>query len=178
MSTKIYNGYKLVNVDGLGDLHKFANHMRKKMALVRDHLIRRNHTWDEISKDYWNIREQYKKSAQSHSRMDSELDIKAEVQLFPMSQSRVFPDILAMTFWCNKEYTEVWERQKRVKDYGYWDNTDHPQGMTRRQWKQRGAEWDRAVPSAIPSRHGFALELVSADLPTLSALRIIYRVNK
>lgn len=45
----------------------------------------------------------------------------------------------------NSTYHKVLKKIANAKLYEYWDNTDHPQGMTRSQWVARGKEWERVL---------------------------------
>ncbi len=51
-----------------------------------------------------------------------------------------------VTIYCErKEYEQVWESMKGVTPYPYWDNTDHPEELTYREWRARGREWDKVL---------------------------------
>jgi hypothetical protein len=58
---------------------------------------------------------------------------------------------------------EILAADDRLEEYGYWDNTDMPDGMSRRKWNQRGKvwnaicdEWDRHLTVDILTFDGFA----------------------
>ena len=66
-----------------------------------------------------------------------------------------------VTIYCErKEYEHVWESMKGVIPYPYWDNTDHPEELTYRQWKARGREWDKALGNSGPGLVGLNFNLM------------------
>ena len=42
-------------------------------------------------------------------------------------------------YWILKDF----EVPEKVEDYSYWNNTDHPEGISYRQWEARGKTWDK-----------------------------------
>jgi hypothetical protein len=50
--------------------------------------------------------------------------------------------VFARVFAEQKEYIEAWESIEGVEEFFYWDNTDHPDHVTRKQWKERSKMWD------------------------------------
>lgn len=45
----------------------------------------------------------------------------------------------------NNYYTEVFSSLDYIEEFGYWNNTDHPEELTRDQWQQRGQIWKDAM---------------------------------
>lgn len=56
---------------------------------------------------------------------------------------------LNVWFYKNKFYVipygewDGFKVPKGVEEYGYWNNTDQPEGVTTRQWNARGKTWDK-----------------------------------
>lgn len=51
-------------------------------------------------------------------------------------------NVLAYPYHTTRSYEELLEGTGLFEDYGYWNNTDSPDGLTEDQWKARGREWD------------------------------------
>jgi len=47
-----------------------------------------------------------------------------------------------------------------VKEYGYWDNTDELEGISDKEWRQRGRDWDKILNdfNYVPSMNGLVAE--------------------
>lgn len=68
--------------------------------------------------------------------------------------------LLAILYTRNEDIRNVWESHPLVKEYGYWNNTDQPDGITDGEWEKRKEDWDIALPGAgIPSREGSTVHM-------------------
>jgi hypothetical protein len=65
-----------------------------------------------------------------------------------------------MLFCDNKNINHMWFSQDWIKEYGYWDNTDPLEGISDKEWKQRGKNWDGILKefNYTPSMNGFVAE--------------------
>tara|TARA_Y100000034_G_scaffold116828_1_gene155632 strand:+ start:1760 stop:2464 length:705 start_codon:yes stop_codon:yes gene_type:complete len=45
----------------------------------------------------------------------------------------------------NRKVVQSFSPPDWVEEYGYWNNTDQPEHITRRQWKARGNKWDEVA---------------------------------
>lgn len=54
-------------------------------------------------------------------------------------------NILACAYYMSGDYGQVIKDTGLFEDYGYWDNTDRPEGVTEKQWGERGKEWDSVL---------------------------------
>jgi len=54
----------------------------------------------------------------------------------------------------------MWFSQPWVKEYSYWDNTDALEGISDKEWQQRGRDWDKILKDFyyIPSMNGLVAE--------------------
>lgn len=59
---------------------------------------------------------------------------------------------------------------KEVEAYGYWDNTDMPEGMTTREWKARGKVWDKYWNPGRPTIQFSALDITDPSMEFLDML--------
>ena len=81
--------------------------------------------------------------------------------------------IMALLY-AGSKMEHVWERQPEVEEYGYWNNTDQPEGVTDAEWDERRAAWERCLPNwSPPARQAlnFTLRCDAAD----GIIEMIYR---
>jgi hypothetical protein len=91
------------------------------------------------------------------------LDFKAELVFFPHPEY-----ILVLTFWDRKDYDKVWKKHPGVAEWGYWDNTDWPDGMTKKEWDKRCKDWEMVLGGdgyGKPSECGFTITVADEKLP-------------
>lgn len=80
-----------------------------------------------------------------------EYDYLCEVVFFPSDNY-----ILAMLFAEQSAYVETFKRMPGVQEYFYWNNTEVPDDVTKRDWNTRKERWDIAAGyTGIPSLEGF-----------------------
>lgn len=187
MSTKIFNGYKLPLMT-LQELSGWANKYRKVCnALATDKQQRQQldmairlfdrHALGLLNKDTiegyhwegmspWNLVVMI--ALEQDRKRNPQNDSHCELQLIPCA------DKILVLLYCNDpDFTTAFEKIPLITPYPYWDNTDPPDNVTPAEWQQRGKEWQRAIPSSIPARHGFGVQgtntniglLKLADLP-------------
>ena len=93
------------------------------------------------------------------TRTFSDLDFAYDISLLPNRGDSKKP--LVMVFGQKDlEYGEALVKAGVVTDYGYWDNTDWPDGMTSRQWAERKRAWGVLLgsPDKTPSEAGLSIE--------------------
>ena len=60
--------------------------------------------------------------------------------------------LYAMLFTDQRKFKDLWEALPWVYPFAYYDNTDHPEDMTVKQWEARGRLWDKLLwNNDIPS---------------------------
>lgn len=163
MSTKIYNGYRskvsfqqtykaLVKFRSQA-VPLFENHARSRMAYIAVSSCLRHklglssrvmddpkdkqsflmHAWDRVKERYRHI--------YASDRRDPAYDFDAQIAVFPLGEdtlmrltleSGAFPDVLAL-----------WESIPQFEEFGYWNNTDQPEGISDLEWEKRGMIWDK-----------------------------------
>ena len=92
-------------------------------------------------------------------------DFKCRLQIFPME------DKILVMYFGNTDIRNFIEEQKYFFDYHYQDQTDKPDKISRRTWKQREKDWDKAIgPDYIPAHHGFCVDLYDSTyiMPSLN----------
>lgn len=51
--------------------------------------------------------------------------------------------IYAIPRTMNSDYTKIFKKHAKAEEYGYWNNTDHPEELTQAQWNAREKEWNK-----------------------------------
>jgi len=74
-------------------------------------------------------------------------------------------DCLGMVFTESNEMRELFLNHPNIEEFYYWDNTDHPDGMSEEDWSEREMRWREAIgPDWVPANHGETIE-VTALIP-------------
>lgn len=69
------------------------------------------------------------------------------------------------------EFTKLWQSFSWVKDYHYQNQTDPPEEVPAREWRQRSRDWDKALERGTGSTEGWSQDLfVDWDYGTCPAL--------
>jgi hypothetical protein len=185
MSTKIYNGYRirektLPQIQKL--LHSFRDKFEKKVRTlvarkmceiavnVLDHRAIRKHYSDTVGGECKHnplgfasecVRLRRKKIKETSYR-DPEFDFDCEVTVLTGKDKT-----LALLYTEQREITKIWESMPGVKEYGYWNNTDQPEGISNKEWDARGKEWDKALGHRPPCEVGLSFDCMGTySLPT------------
>lgn len=83
------------------------------------------------------------------------IDLDCEVVFFPTKNKT-----LALLYSEQKEFIEVWEKNPLVTYYGYWNNVDRDDNVTKEEWDERREDWEFVLPGiGIPSESGFVCQL-------------------
>lgn len=87
-------------------------------------------------------------------------DISANLQIFPLRDKILF------TFYGSHSLEQILETEPDIEEYHYQNQCDMPEDISEDEWEQRRIDWNMAIPSGIPAKNGFGVELVvSADIP-------------
>lgn len=69
--------------------------------------------------------------------------------------------LYALTYFRNRDMEAEFVDQVGLREFGYWNNTDPPEGMDEEQWEARGAVWDEILgETSVPSHAGATFEMV------------------
>lgn len=86
-----------------------------------------------------------------------DIDFDAEVILFPYGDHTLLFPIIE-----SSKQTEHLKGQTWCTEYGYWDNTDGPENLSKEEFKARGKVWDEVVgKSGVPAERGLSFQLSS-----------------
>lgn len=95
----------------------------------------------------------------SHS--DYAVDTDFQIVFFP--QGKV---TLGIPFCEHRKWRDEWLKQPGVEEYGYWNNSDEPEGMPAREWNQRKKRWNKVFDIHFtPAMAGFTVELMDTFGP-------------
>lgn len=167
MSTKIYNGYRIVGIKTIKQLLDFHKKVRAALLPKVDELYIKAYwaTCELIvaslvdgSKDVagvpyasrklslgYNTRCVLKALGDNPSRSYSVFDPRIQIGYAWSHKGSLLVYYIAHL----RDLEKLWEAIEGVESYPYWDNTDPPDDMTWRQWKARGDEWDRIFGDGI-----------------------------
>jgi hypothetical protein len=195
MSTKIYHGYRVVGNPTPYELRCRFARLRSDVwkVLNKEHLalVRAlcGSLLDQIAhgeppEGYYNKQplihyvlddiERIHKEIQRTKLRDPLFDFSFELEVIPIKGK-----VLLMAFADRGSFFRLLGRQKWARYYGYWDNTDPDEKCSVREWKQRGKDWDEALPGVgVPSENGFSVDLGMAFLPRHSKAAIMRKMSK
>lgn len=93
------------------------------------------------------------------------VDTDFTLSLIPLKRS-----FIGICYTESQAWFDAWCQQPGVQEYGYWDNADEPEGMSRREWNQRAKNWDILTGDPV-SMQAFSIELVSPHGPLMKGWR-------
>ncbi len=117
----------------------------------------------------------HEKKIKASGYRDPEYDFSCHLQVLPLRGR-----LLALLFAEQDAYFTVLRQMAGVSPYPYWDNVDQPRGITRAQWRERGAEWREAIgPTGVPAQRGFTItcELALPEVDRQLVLRSLPSVH-
>ena len=92
----------------------------------------------------------------------------AEIIIFPKkiiteSESFYMAAIFSrQSFLHNEDFTKkiINIYKSKMKEYGYWNNTDKPDEISSKDWNKRRVNWDKALPTGVPIMDGISIKLI------------------
>lgn len=159
MSTKIYNGRKVLVHHGLRDIHRWSIGLRNLLAPVR--LAEFKSFAPSKEEQRWWRHVWMSKPAERALRAMP--DFGASIVWLPHRSN----EQLLLPFFYQDAYMKLLDGLPDVREYAYWNNADEPEGMTELEWETRKSVWNQALPGAgVPSECGLAIELLPAGIPS------------
>lgn len=188
MSTKIFNGYRLVGVpDDIKSvcdfLHKVGEKVRAVASVEADRFVARL-AIELIDQTVCGLPVEVlgydgKRSEPNDAETPMSLasrTLRMRVREVKISSyrdpavdfscevtilpSKVGP--LALLFTESRAIKRTWESTKVVRAWPYWNNVDPPKDVSEADWEERGNVWDAALlDHAIPARAGLSMTLVA-----------------
>lgn len=161
MSTKIYQACKL-NTSNFKKILEMCNAFKPWLTAAAekkmDDFIK---MCDDNGKKGFNLwfelRADQKKTGQSMPLVDTDFSLS----FIPYSRNTT----LAIIYTDNNAWYNEWLAQPGVSEYGYWNNTDMPDEMTRREWNQRRRVWNKALNYNAVCTQAFSIDLMEPTGP-------------
>lgn len=153
MSTKIFNGYR-IKASNLTEVVELINSRKKLVADLYSAKCLEEATTNSINVlvHYLLEGKSSKESASSilNKAVDkSETERLPEMVLYPQKVRKHFL-LLAYNIDMDKSYPEA-------QEHNYWNNTDKPDDMPSRVWRERSKDWDKVMPSYTPAIDGLTI---------------------
>lgn len=105
--------------------------------------------------------------------MSIESDMESTLVLFPITKKKTLIMSYSENFTnffrslCDdKSFCEKYE----LEEYHYQNQTDKPDDISSRAWAQRRKDWDKALPTGVPSSDGMVVKLLDAEQFTIPLL--------
>lgn len=180
MSTKIYNGYKITKMN-LSELDSFCMDLRnkifekakelciQKIAITSSRFVSSLflESFDDFPKEIVERSEKYTVLFAARkiymNILQQEDTFKCSFVFYPFKK-----DILATFHSAVAEFTDIFEKSEKVKEYGYWNNTDKPENVSDKEWNKRKKDWDTIFNRnknfySIPIKNGFLCDIINKD---------------
>lgn len=155
MSTKIYGGFRFVPSD-LNEIHtllmayrptvKEAVHEAKcrflavtAADLIDKAALDRERARYPLSAAHDDLRKRQKDVKETGLR-DPAIDFDLKLAVMPYGE-RVY----GIVFCEQGAWRKAFLAQPWIERWPYWDNTDQPEGVSRREWSERGKVWDAVL---------------------------------
>ena len=156
MSTKIYNGFS-VATDSVFQLmetvNSFRPYIRAEGQKVLNAFLRKTRTAEEPFKGWMMWMDLRARTVDKGIRAPG-VDTDFQLVFFPDGDR-----ILGIAFTEHDRWFRRWLRQPLVSEYRYWDNTDQPNGISRKEWERRNEAWDRVLGTEPPVTRGLCIDL-------------------
>lgn len=154
MSTKIYNGLRFKDTDLLtifGHIERWRakyDAMRADMAasFFANTITEYIDGWHEKEDDTcplsfaWGQFNDRRKVVRVERRSDWAVDYGFEIGIYPYKGQ-----VYCLVFTERNEALKAFKEMGFVEDYGYWDNTDQPDGVSDEEWAKRECVWEGIV---------------------------------
>ena len=138
MSVKIYNGWRWKKKHGMFQVMEKVQEAAKKAVMldIREMVIRAG------------LHERTPGERFELAHLLSRHTQQVSIQIDPYDYNRVFyvrdaGSYYLMMPWHHRDKFDYLGQIPELEEYGYWNNTDMPDGMDTRRWRARGRFWDR-----------------------------------
>lgn len=99
-----------------------------------------------------------------------EYNFSNKIVFFPMKEKLLFMvfgnklrHLMADLCFSDDNDSVIFRKSYGLEDYHYQDQTDRPDNISKEDWKQREADWDKAMPSWIPANDGIVIEILNSE---------------
>lgn len=138
----------------------FCKEKMKKFGLMHEVHNKENALTTIAFNVHSNLRDKIVDAMDNTNRKNPVYDISASLQVFP------FEDKILLLFYGNSVLEELLLYEADIEEYHYQNQSDIPEDMTEEEWNERYLDWKSAMPTFVPPRTGFGVQLVCEyDLP-------------
>jgi hypothetical protein len=153
MSTKIYTGFKIDSMDILeiqtilNGHHKLVKEITKEKII--EHLIKsavedfdkdiinkKDTDKNYISEANYEMEERQRNIKKTMSR-DPDVDFEVEIALFPFEGN-----FYGIYHTEKSDFYDNLLTNPKITEFNYWNNSDHPEKMTEKEWEERARIWN------------------------------------
>ncbi|MHB8226265.1 hypothetical protein [Acidithiobacillus sp.] len=162
MSTKIHNGFSVATDSAIRLMelvNGFRPYVRTEGQKMLNVFLRKTGTSEEPFKGWTAWMELRAETVDKGRRMPA-VDTDFQLVFFPDGDR-----FLGIAFTEHPRWFRHWLRQPLVSEYRYWNNTDQPNGISRKEWERRADAWDRVLGWEPPSTRGLAIDLHQSGGP-------------
>lgn len=151
MSTKIYYGFKFHQTSTIGGVSLRLKNIKKDATLYCQSTIEewlkthdRNELYDLMTK------------AEKSIYGGSIFDLKLSITIFHHKN-----EFYGIPFADDGKLIEIVLKNKWVRDFSYWNNSDQPEGMSDKEWEMRAKVWnDIFKKEGTPSEAGYTKDII------------------
>lgn len=181
MSTKIYNGYRILGASLDEVITKLFSNKENLKKLIEDKiqvdiLSRAISTYHDLCFSTFLEKEKSKDNPSAFGKVISEAleresdrelrehdTIDVSICFFPQKQNMYGQDYYLMMLFAGNESKLLTESQLwnnlGIEEFAYWDNTDPLETLTEEEWETRGQQWNKVLGYASPAESSLILEL-------------------
>ena len=176
MSTKIHNGYKLVDISTMNELFEFCGNIASQMREIQGEEIRKlmglylSMEFDlacaakrdlvdaearplRIDDEQGTVIDQVIDrvahrihKAAQGNVRDPEFDMSADIAIFPPQKSQDGEFIPVMLFTERQAFAEKWRLSDQVKDFHFQTQEGRPENISEAEWDFRREVWSKLLP--------------------------------
>lgn len=181
MSTKIYNGYRILGSSLDEVITKLFSNKENLKKLIEnkiqvDILSRAISTYHDLCFSTFLEKEKSKDNPSAFGKVISEAlerendrelrehdTIDVSICFFPQKQNMYGQEYYLMMLFAGNESkllteSQLWN-QLGIEEFAYWDNTDPLETLTEEEWETRGMQWNKVLGYASPAESSLILEL-------------------
>lgn len=160
MSTKIYQGFRIETRD-LMDIKVTVEAFRPYVARKSQEMLDRFLANLKKPEDGWEFWRERRRKSQQGGEYDPATDTDFDLIFLPLpDQDACLGVAIGPEAWYR-----AWVRRPQIQNYSYWNNSDKPDHITRKEWDKRSADWNKVDGVALRSE-GFVISLGNPWGPT------------